>query len=60
MPTLSGMKGATDAAESQPMGLTASAENSVNSAGRDDGFLAHWTRRLSDKGRATKNEQGDT
>jgi hypothetical protein len=54
------MKGATDATESQPMGLTASAENSVNSAGRDDGLLAHRARRLSEKLRATENEQGDT
>jgi hypothetical protein len=54
------MKGATDATESQPMGLTASDENSVNGTRRDDGFLAHWTRRLSDKGRTTKDEQGDT
>jgi hypothetical protein len=60
MPALSGMKGATDATESQPMGLTASDENSVNGTRRDDGFLAHWTRRLSDKGRTTKDEQGDT
>jgi hypothetical protein len=60
MPALSGMKGATDATESQPMGLTASDENSVNSTRRDDGFLAHWTWRLSDKGRTTKDEQGDT
>jgi hypothetical protein len=60
MPALSGMKGATDAAESQPKGLTASDKNSVNSAGRDDGFLAHWTRRLSKNWRATEGEQGDT
>jgi hypothetical protein len=60
MPALSSMKGATDATESQPIGLTASDENGVNGTGWDDGLLAHRAWRLSDKGRTTKDEQGDT
>jgi len=59
MPTLSSVKGTTDAAESQPIGLTARDENSIDSTGRNDGLLAHRARSLSEERRATENEQGD-